>query len=330
LPSDTEILITRAFDAPRALVWDVITTPRHLLRWWGPEWCPLVACEVDLRPGGAWRYVARDADGNDLTWYGTYEEVVAPERVVSTETFGGFPDARSRNTTTLTEAEGVTTLQTLVQHSSRAHRDGHVHSGMEGGMQATFDRLDSLLDVAATPAERYRRVAGRFTDRAEEMPQDAWGRPSPCDGWVGRDIVRHLVEWVPAVIGRSGIEPVEVPSVDHDPAAAWRALDEWLQAALEDPSIAPRRFDAGPPGELTVEAAIDMLVTGDVLVHTWDLARTGGLDERLDPIVTGEMLAGLEPIEQVLRDSGHYGPRVAVPADADEQARLLALTGRHP
>jgi uncharacterized protein YndB with AHSA1/START domain len=154
LPSDTEILITRRFEAPRPLVWEALTTPRHLLRWWGPSWCPLVACEVDLRPGGSWRYVCRDEEGNELEWYGTYREVLPPERIVSTETFGGFPDATSVNVTTLTEEDGVTVLQTLVQHVSREHRDGHVASGMERGMQETFDRLDTLLAAADTPAER--------------------------------------------------------------------------------------------------------------------------------------------------------------------------------
>lgn len=330
LPSDTEILITRTFEAPRTLVWDAVTTPRHLLRWWGPPWCPLVACDIDLRPGGSWRNVARDADGNELVWYGTYREVVAPERLVSTEVFAGFPEAESLTTTTLSEVDGVTALQTLVQHSNREHRDGHVHSGMEKGMQASFDRLDTLLDQAATPAERYRRVAGRFTDRAEEMAEDAWDRPSPCEGWAGRDVVRHLVEWVPSMFARGGVTFADIPSVDRDPVGAWRALDASLHAALEDRSVASRRFDTGPPGELTVAAAIDMLVTGDVLIHTWDLARTGGLDERLDAGIVTEMLRAMEPLDQMLRDSGHYGPRVEVPNDEDDQTKLIAFTGRRP
>lgn len=330
LPSDTEILITRSFEAPRALVWDALTTPRHLLRWWGPDCWPLVACELDLRPGGTWRYVARDAEGQELAWHGTYHEIVAPERVVSTEVFEGFPEAESLNTMTLTEDDGVTTLQTLVQHSSREHRDGHVHSGMEEGMQATFDKLDGLLEASGTSAERYRRVAGRFTDRAEEMSPDAWDAPSPCEGWTGRDVVRHLVDWIPSVLGRADIAFVEGPSPEQDPVGAWRALDENLQTALDDPAVAERRFDAGPPGELTVAAAIDMLVVGDVLVHTWDLARTGGLDDQLDPVIVPQMLAGMEPMDEMLRSSGHFGPRVEVPDDADVQTRLVAFTGRQP
>jgi len=330
LPSDTEILITRRFEAPRELVWDALTTPRHLLRWWGPSWCPLVACEVDLRPGGAWRYVCRDEEGNELEWYGTYREVVAPERIVSTETFGGHPEATSVNTMTLAEHDGVTTLQTLVEHSSREYRDGHVASGMERGMQETFDRLDTLLAAADTPAERYRRVAGRFTDRVVEMPPDAWDRPSPCEGWVGRDVVRHLVEWVPAVIGRPGLHVPAFPSADDDPVGAWRTLDTWLQGLLDDAEQAAVAFDAGPPGEMTVERAVDMLVTSDVLVHTWDLARTGGLDESLDERMCHELLAGMAAMDELLRASGHYGSKVEVDDDADVVTRLVAFTGRRP
>jgi uncharacterized protein (TIGR03086 family) len=329
LPSDTEILLTRAFEAPRLIVWEALTTPRHLLRWWGPDWCPLVTCEIDLRPTGTWRYVARDVDGNELAWHGTYRDIVATERIVTTETFEGYPDATSVNTMTLDEEDGVTTLRTLVAHTSREHRDGHVASGMEQGMQVTFDRLDNLLDTSATPSGRYQRVAAAFAQRVIAMPPDAWDRPAPCAGWAGRDIVAHLVEWIPAVLSRAGID---FPPMDpaSDPTQAWSTLDATLQGLLDDPEVAHREFDAGPPGRLTVESAIEMLVVGDLLIHTWDLAHTGGLDDTLPADLVVEMLIGMEPLDDMLRSSGHYGPRVAVPDDADQQARLIAFTGRDP
>ena len=151
--------------------------------------------------------------------------------------------------------------------------------GMEGGMQETFNRLDTLLDIADTPGERFRRIAGAFTDRVEQVPAGAWSNPAPCDGWTARDIVGHLVGWVPYVIGKAGIEFVR------------------------------REFDAGPPGRLSVERAIDMLVTGDVLIHTWDLARATGLDERLDAALVHSMFEGMQPLDDILRASGHYGRR---------------------
>jgi uncharacterized protein (TIGR03086 family) len=330
LPSDTEILITRHFAAPRPLVWDALTTPRHLLRWWGPDFCPLVACTIDLQPGGAWRYECRDADGNNYAWHGVYREIVVPERIVSTEVFEGFPDAESVNTMTLTERDGLTTLQTLVRHTSVEFRDGHVQSGMENGMQLTFNRLDDLLAMGSTPAERFRRVAGRFTDRVNEVPADSWSNPAPCAGWTAIDVVRHLVDWVPAIIGRSGIAFPAGPSVDDDPAGAWATVCGALMTALDDPEVAARTFDAGPPGEMSVESAIDMLVTGDLLIHTWDLARATGLDERLDETMVAEMLAGMQPLDDILRASGHYGPKVPVPDDSDPQTKLIAFTGRNP
>lgn len=334
LPSATEILITRCFEAPAALVWEAITDPRLVRRWWGPSWCPIETCEIDLRVGGTWRYTAL-MEGRELGWHGTYRELEPGRRIVTTEVFEGFPDAESVNIMTLTEADGVTTLQTLVAHRSQANRDGHLQSGMEGGMQDTFNRLEDLLAAADTPAERFRRVAGRFSDvahRIDALGPGGWSRPVPCAGWVARDVVTHLVGWVPFVIGRSGL-PVPSPSeadAAAAPAAAWDQLAAGLQGLLDDPASATTEFDAGPPGRLTVEGAIGMIVLGDVLVHTWDLARSIGLDVRLDPVIVPGMLAGMEPIDEMLRGSGHYGPRVGTAPDADVQERLIAFTGRDP
>ena len=330
LPSDREILITRRFEAPARLVWEALTMPRHLLRWWGPNWCPLVQCEVDLRVGGSWRYVCRDNDGNELGWHGTYREIEPAQRIVSTEVFEGFPDAESVNTMTLTEDDTLTTLRTVVLHSSREHRDGHIASGMEAGMQETFDRLETLLGSFDSAAERFRRVAGRFTDRVAEVPADAWDRPAPCEGWVARDVVRHMVEWMPAFMASGGVDLPTGPSVDEDPVSAWTTLADGVQAVLDDPSASAAEFDVPPVGKQTVEQAIDSFLMGDVLVHTWDLARATGLDESLDQGIVSEMLAGMLPLDDVLRTSGHYGPRVDVADDADEQTKLIAFTGRTP
>ena len=329
-PSEREIVITRSFDAPLDLVWQAMTTPRLVLRWWGPQWCPLVSCEIDLRVGGSWRYVSLADDGSELGWHGTYREIEPRTRIVSTEVFEGFPDAQSVNTMTLTHAEGVTTAQTVVLHRSRENRDGHLQSGMEGGMQETFNRLDDLLDIAETTAERFRRVAGRFTDRANAVAPGAWDNPAPCDGWVARDIVGHMVEWMPGFMTSVGVELPAGPAIADDPAAAWTHLAESLQALLDDPTTAQREITHEHLGTVTVEHAIGMIMFGDIVIHTWDLARATGLDESLDSAIASEMLIGMQPIEEMLRSSGQYGPRVTVPDDADDQTKLIAFTGRHP
>lgn len=194
------------------------------------------------------------------------------------------------------------------------------------------DTVDAVTDVEAVARarERFGRVAAGFSARVRDVPPDAWDLPAPCEGWVARDVVGHLVGWVPSVLGRSGL-PFEVSaSVADDPAAAWFELVDRIDAALADPVAATTGFDAGPPGTMTVADAVDRLVVGDVLVHTWDLARAAGLDERLDEEVAADMLAGMEPIDAMLRASGHFGPRVEVPGEADVQTRLLAFTGRRP
>jgi uncharacterized protein YndB with AHSA1/START domain len=148
LPSDTEILITRAFDAPAELVYKALTTPELVKRWWGFDTSVWEVCEIDLRVGGTWRYVIREGD-LEVGFHGEYRELDAPRRIVSTEVYEGFPDAGSLNTVTLDEVDGITTMTTLIQHETQEHRDMQLASGMEGGMQVSFDRLEDLVRQAA-------------------------------------------------------------------------------------------------------------------------------------------------------------------------------------
>jgi uncharacterized protein (TIGR03086 family) len=143
--------------------------------------------------------------------------------------------------------------------------------------------------------------------------------------------VRHLVEWFPAFLeGNVGITLAAGPSVDDDPVGAWRVQTESVQALLDDPAVATREHDLPHIGTMTLEQAIAMIYTGDVFLHRWDLARATGQDETLDPDRCAEMLEGMLPMDEVLRQSGHYGPRVEVPEDADVQTKLLAFIGRTP
>jgi len=179
-------------------------------------------------------------------------------------------------------------------------------------------------------SDRFQRVAAAFTERVRVVPHESWENPAPCDGWVARDVVRHLVEWIPALLyGGPGIVSPTIPSVDEDPIGAWDTFVVAITASLGDPDIATREFDT-PPGPTSFERALDQLGTPDVLLHTWDLARATGLDEALLADEVHQLYVGIQPYDEVLRRSGHYGPKVAVSDDADEQTKLLAFIGRRP
>jgi uncharacterized protein (TIGR03086 family) len=180
-------------------------------------------------------------------------------------------------------------------------------------------------------AARHRRFAAEFTATVEGTAPAAWDNPAPPEGWVARDVVRHLVEWFPAFLqGAAGITLPRGPSVDDDPAGAWRAQTDAVQALLDDPATADRQHDLPHIGTMSLGQAVDMIYTGDVFLHRWDLARATGQDETLDEQTCAEMLQGMLPMDEVLRQSGHYGPKVEVADDADVQTKLLAFIGRTP
>ena len=180
-------------------------------------------------------------------------------------------------------------------------------------------------------AEEYRAVAGAFTDRVKGVAPAAWDNEAPCEGWVARDVVRHLVEWLPAFLeAGAGVQLPKGPSVDEDPLAAWTVHSDGVQALLDDPATADKVLTNPHIGEVPLDQAVDRFYTADVFMHTWDLARATGQDERLDPERCARLFEGMLPLDELLRKSGQYGPRVEVPDDADVQTRMLAFIGRHP
>ena len=142
LPADEQILITREFDAPKHLVYKAFTTPELVKRWWHANRGEMTVAEIDLREGGKWRYVMVAEGDFEVGFHGEYREILPNERIVSTEVYEGMPGAEAVNTMTLTEADGRTTLEILVQHASKEHRDAHIESGMEAGMQDAMDLLE--------------------------------------------------------------------------------------------------------------------------------------------------------------------------------------------
>ena len=178
-------------------------------------------------------------------------------------------------------------------------------------------------------AEEHRRIAGTFTDRVHGAAD--WDAPAPVDGWLARDVVRHLVEWFPAFLeAGAGVKLAAGPSVDVDPVEAWQVHSDAVQALLDDPATPDKMLSNPHIGDLPLDQAVDQFYTGDVFMHTWDLARATGQDETLDPQKCAEMLEGMEAFEEAMRSSGQYGARVEVPADSDVQTRLLGFIGRNP
>jgi uncharacterized protein YndB with AHSA1/START domain len=145
LPSDREIKITRVFDAPAELVFDVWTTPEHVRNWWGWEKDPMTLCEIDLRVGGKWRYVSVNDEYGEIDFYGEYKEIERPDRLVATEIFAPYPNSAGLNILTLDEEAGVTTMTILSRYETGEARDAVIASGMESGLQHSLDRVDKVL-----------------------------------------------------------------------------------------------------------------------------------------------------------------------------------------
>ena len=185
------------------------------------------------------------------------------------------------------------------------------------------------MAISDQPAERHRQITARFTDRVRGTT--AWDAPAPVAGWTARDVVRHLTDWFPGFLAAGA--DIDLPrdsSVDDDPVSTWQVHSDAVQAVLDDPETEARQFTNQHIGTLPLATAIDQFYTTDVFMHTWDLSRATAQDDRLDPDLCATLLGGMEQMEQIIRSSGQYGPRVEVPSDADAQTRLLGFIGRDP
>jgi uncharacterized protein YndB with AHSA1/START domain len=147
-PGKQEILITREFDAPRELVFKAVTDPNLVSQWWGPRYLSTEADKMDVRPGGQWRFIQRDAEGREYAFHGVYHEILAPERIIDTFEFEGLPETGHVTLETMKFEElpgGRTRLTTQSVFQSIADRDAALQSGMESGINDTYDRLAELL-----------------------------------------------------------------------------------------------------------------------------------------------------------------------------------------
>lgn len=178
-------------------------------------------------------------------------------------------------------------------------------------------------------ADDHRLLAATFTDRVRGVSD--WDAPSPVAGWKARDVVRHLVEWFPSFLADgTGIALPMAPSVDDDPVAAWEQHTVAVQALLDDPATAAVTFAHPRLPRMPLPDAVAQFYTADVFMHTWDLSRATGQDDTLDADRAQAMFQGMEPMDEMLRQSGQYGPRVPVADDARWQDKLIGFIGRDP
>jgi uncharacterized protein YndB with AHSA1/START domain len=214
-PSDLEIAMTRTFSAPREAVFAAWTRPEHVPHWLlGPDDWTMPVCEIDLRPGGEWRFVWRRGDGTELAMRGEYREIRPPEFLVSTESWGGdWPD--TLNTLTLSEEDGQTTVTQSVRYPTQQARDAALQTGMEAGVERSFDRLAEYLrritDVGAAPQ------SPAFS--ASPQPQHEW-------------LQRLVGDWI--------VESDAAESEKSPEAPAWRETvrsigDIWIVAEGSGP-----------------------------------------------------------------------------------------------
>jgi len=179
--------------------------------------------------------------------------------------------------------------------------------------------------MAHEVVERYTNLADQFAARVEATPDDKWDATSPCEGWKARDVVDHVLGGQRAVI--TAITGSEPPASSGDPKAQWRETYASFKDAVEQPGALEKTMQ-GPMGQMPIEMMLGRFLATDVLVHTWDLARAVGGDEKLDADAVSQAFKGLQPMDAMIRQPGVFGPKVDAAADADEQEQFLNFLGR--
>jgi len=168
--------------------------------------------------------------------------------------------------------------------------------------------------------DRFQSVLSAFDARVQATPADAWGKPAPCEGWVARDVVAHVAN---NLRGFTGMDPV---GADDEILGAWNASRDAIVGLATTGDLST--VVQGPFGPMPVEQILGQIISMDVLVHTWDLARAVGGDERLDPAVVSGAYSSLKPLDAMIRQPGFFAPKVEPPAGADEQTEFLCFLGR--
>ena len=181
-------------------------------------------------------------------------------------------------------------------------------------------------------SEKYKRAVAGLDAIVGQIGSDQWGASSPCEGWTAKHVVGHVITGFQMIsFGVTGESPdYEDPATaaGDDPAAAYTAARDVALNALTDEYLESKI--PGPMGEMQVDMMLGMFMIGDALIHTWDLARSAGIDVTLDPQLAEEVHNNLQPADAMIRSANIFGPKIEPPADADMQTKLLCFVGRQP
>ncbi|MBP1161138.1 MULTISPECIES: TIGR03086 family metal-binding protein [unclassified Rhodococcus (in: high G+C Gram-positive bacteria)] len=183
------------------------------------------------------------------------------------------------------------------------------------------------MTTTTSNADLYRRLAAELTRRVEAVPADRWDNTSPCEGWTARDVLGHVIETQSYPVNAAGMTLPAVPDVAVDPVGAWTQTRDAVQEILDDPERADREYE-GQMGTAKVSDTFGSFYTFDLVVHGWDIAKATGADTAIDPGDLAMLARFAERMGEALHGPGVCGPVVAVPAEADEQTRVLGLLGR--
>ena len=176
-------------------------------------------------------------------------------------------------------------------------------------------------------SDRYVTIADEFSARVRGVSPGTWDAPSPCTEWVARDVVVHVINTHRRVLASLDGTEAEILQSDNDLLAAWPSARDALEVALGDP-VRSTAIVGGMFGEQTFESLVGRLLCADTLIHTWDLARATGQDERLDPAAVAKAIECLTPIGEAMRRPGGFGPKIDPLSPADAQTKLLNFAGR--
>jgi uncharacterized protein (TIGR03086 family) len=181
-------------------------------------------------------------------------------------------------------------------------------------------------------SDKYRRAVDGFSAVVEAMPADKWSAPSPCENWTAAHVVGHVIGGTEMIsAAQTGKEPDfsdPLGAAGDDPAKSYAAARDLALSTLTDEYL--NKKVQSPFGEVPLDQMIGMILTNDVLIHTWDLAKAAGIDVKLDPELVEAAYNGLQPMDAMVRSESVFGPKVEPPADADMQTKLICFTGRTP